>query len=563
MPTHDVSINYEVIDHASASLHTIGEAAKGAASPLERVEHESARASSGLGHLGNAATHAHGPLDRIKHAAHAAGEGLLHMGEHALEMGREAITSTAAQMGLVLGLDGLKDKMIEVGKEFEETKESIAGIQFVAAAWNKATPPVERMNIAMEASGEIFEDLEKISYQYAEKVGDVSRAYEVLALTAGKTGMKQERLIGLTKMTSAAARVFKTDTSDAGDVVGKAILTGMIRPTGEFGKYLRMVDKDHRFHALGVVERTKRVEKALRDLGPAAEAMSHGFGDSMFRIGEDVAHLIREVTAPLFEDISNSKEGLAATLHNFVTGPDGLEKMKEVGEGIVAVFHELREIIKDDIEFVKGLVDNIPDFVKERLKSKGTHEAASNLGAATQHLGKLQMGENLGAGFDEEGARMAYNSLLAGGLVKAGGVAGVESSRETIHGAMTGMDESEFLRMQEQMTGDGKAIMFNNRDEAESFLTDLIIRKTEAELEAFPMIAKQVSDRVSEEKKALPGRTAKDNNVIAKFGDLHVTMDFKDQDPERVFIRFKERVESYAENRLQSALGEKYGPGNG
>lgn len=547
--------------------------------------------------------HASGPMAAIEHAAHAASHGFEHISEKIHEFGKDMLTSTAAQMGLVLGLDGLKDKVIEVGKEFEEIKESIAGTQFATAAWGKDVAPVDRMNVALAASTKIFDELEDVSYKYAVGLKDVSGAYEVLAITAGGAGISQKKLMDLTEQTAAAAKVYGADSRDAADLIGKAILTGTVRATGKFGEALKGANL-HLQH-LTAPQRVKALEKAIRGLEPAAEAMSQGLGDSMFRIQADVSKAIRTLTAGVFEELGSSKEGFAKSLHDLIGSPEGNAKLKEWSHLLVDGLHTAKDIVAGLLDHWKeiaviyagfklgglaGSAGGIAGSLGLEGLSAGFGKLSASLGPAVLGLTALYMaadafakwadkqqgkaiaegaktvaGGTIDTAIDQmqkgtaEGIRIAYKQLKSEGLATDGKV------DETALATSLQYNSAMMEKLGKNL-GMNATVLKNDLN-----VNPIQVAKEEAHMFAQALVAglaKQPDlltakspEAAADGKNALPERL-KNQRPIAQFGDLHLTMDFKDADPDRVFTRFVDKVQGYAENRIHSALSEKFGPSN-
>jgi hypothetical protein len=149
-----------------------------------------------------------------------------------------------------------------------------------------------------------------------------------------------------------------------------------------------------------------------------------------------------------------------------------------------------------------------------------------------------QVDTEAGAADIHKRAAAAAAELQKAGIMGAGGQLDLGKFNE----AMSAMSEDSKKTFMKGMPG------FNDSASAGMLSAALI-----------DMFNKVYKPEIEKEKADTDHKNTGAVNKVAFTGDIHITQDFKDQDPDRVWISFKNGMERQAENALGSNLSEKFG----
>jgi hypothetical protein len=524
---------------------------------------------------------------------------------------------------------------------------------------------VDRVSKSMAKAKGVAEELEEQEDRLRMPVEQLGQVYEATAMLGeGKLNMSMTRHLALTEKIGAATRLFGTSGEAAAFRITRAVMSGgeVMRPYGDkFAIWLKdaigPVGKKHHLSPDAVMG---RIETKMKDLVPAAQAMSAGLNGSMFSIQDFVTHTARDLSSPIFQHVSGMIEDWQKKLDK-MRDSSGIKVMQAYGEKLLTVFKDMGTATKFVVDNWKILaaiavahkLTGVAGGWAGRLGSgAATGVAASALGGAsaravgsmsvtagtvnvsqglaagiagttaksinesmnvklkpsladtatkfasvagkammvTEALGALYMGASslaawLDSKHDDELAkgREAATTQTAiyafGRSVKAlqHGGAGAESASKSIATAYEAMglkvgDKASGEKIADHLKALGpeigsqmlahlnllmpQAVHWNSLSapgmakEAGREIADAMNRFTEALMKQRPEFFKAPG-----EKDAL--KASGRNNIFT--GDIHVTQDFKDQNPERVFVAFNDGLAQQARNLTQSAMAHARG----
>lgn len=595
---HVESIKITAEDHAS---HPAEKAAKA----FDKTSHSAHDLGEKLKHAGHESAEAGKHMAHADHAAHGLGERLHHVRGHAIAM-------AASLAGVGFGFEQIAEKSLEANQELGKITKSIATVHFGFEGWKKNVSSVERMKISMEEAHEVVEKLEESEERLATPLADLAGTYRTLAGPAfERLGLNQKETFELFEKTAAAAKAMGVEGQAAAMTVTRALITGRVRAVDPFGAKLR--------DALGTVKNLsqhdilKRITTGLGQLGPAADILSKGMGASLFRIKLFFEHTLRDVGAPVIQHIAGLFTKWQKILEH--ARESGHDLVKEFGEKLVRAFEAVEKTSALILSHWKILAGIWASSKALGMMSGGAaglagrFASAGGLGAATGLGGQL--------GAVSKGLSTFATSLSAAGLaayalgkafewwLEKKGTENVErqNKAQVLGSSITAAAEA-FKKAQTQQGGEQARIAFAhlrsipgllddrrrlNKEAFKGFyksgenkeqrgLIDAVLGK-EAYKGYSPTFAEgvnHIADAFAKQIELIAqGRpelfapilkNAEEEDAHKKvkpitqqnFGDIYITQDFKDADPDRVFVAINRVFEGLADNPKQSNQGSPY-----
>lgn len=510
------------------------------------------------------------------------------------------IKSTAAQLGLGLGLKQLIDQSYAANKELGTTQKRLAGVQFAFEEWDKSLSSSDRMKVALAESKELTKQLEELEEKYATDLPGIASAYEGIAGPGfKKLHLSQEQVIALTDQATAASKVFGVSAEQAGLTLTRVLETKTVRGFDTFAVKLRETLGPN-LKKLKPEQIFQKMQAAMQDLGPAAELMSKGIGGTMFRLRDFIDDILRDLGGPAFKYIGTVIEGwrqkLAAVTSEGKTIADvygekiksGLEWVVNLSEKIAAHWREIALILGSAVvgsklsEYgallgkfagAKGAAMGTDGIIGGALKTLAPQltEFSAVLGPAVAGLGAFAAAVEYIAGelqaYHFKQVEAASNApatfeSLKRGLIAARDMAETGSAQsqarirqmytefgvkpgeglpqEKIAASLRALPEDKQLELIKAVKPGSKSVTSATMDEA----TGMMVRMFDS------LSAGLV--KASEKAVTDPHKTDKSKIQQTFTGDIHITQDFKDQDPDRVFVTFKNDLERLAENTTSS-----------
>lgn len=522
------------------------------------------------------------------------------MGETRRELGLSALGA----VGLGMGIESWIDRAREANAEFAGTQKALAGVLAGSLAFEKGASEIDKYNRSLVLARTVTNDLEEEAARFGMQAGDVSSAYRVAASAAGSLGLTQKQVLGLTESAIATAKRYGVAGEMSATAIARALQSGKVKGFDPFDIALRksIGNMQH----LSQAARFEHIQRALQGSTQIAEAMAGGIDGSLNRAKQTVDELFRDATGPLFKEISGSVADWAKHLRE--AKENGKPLIDDISGKLVTGFKALEttsKFIKDHWVVIGAVFAGLKagDIAKSIAGGLGTAGEAmgsfggpiSGLGGAFGVIGKVapalggivtaaglaavalhgvyeewqgrkkQAGE-LGGFFEEIGkvkktgdylqkhnadltpdqieqgkrymqahSQMAAEVLKQKGLFENGAVA-----MEKFNGVMDSMSDD----VKRAFSGKVGAGDLGSSGQLGSLAAEILARNLAAPA-AVAATAKSDADR----------KFAK-SPITNIYGGIHIQQKFEDQDPDRVFLRFKADLESSVSRRTMSVEGE-------
>ena len=301
--------------------------------------------------------HATAPADRMaksfEHVHHAA-EGAT---RKLSEMTHHAAMSGLAMVGLGFGLREVANKAGEANLELENSAKKIAGVQYTFGGWKKGTTGQEKWNESLQTGTEIVAKLEESEGKLKMTRGELADIYKSTYALGARHNLNQEQQIDLTEKFGAVQKVLGVNAEFAAMQVYRMAMTGKARGFDDFSKKMKESVGDLKaFGKLSEEKRFQKLKAAMGDLMPAAEGMGKGIAGSMFDVRESIDELTRDLTGPVFKEVTKDFSEWAHELGKVREG--GQSAAAEWGGKLVTAFGYLKDataFIADHWKTIAGI----------------------------------------------------------------------------------------------------------------------------------------------------------------------------------------------------------------
>ena len=261
------------------------------------------------------------------------------------EWGKGMAIGALGAVGLGYGLQSVYEKAKDANLELEDATKKIAGVGFAFTHWQKGTSAVEKWNTSMEMAEDTTSKLAETEGRL--KIGrmELAEIYASATQVGQRHNLNQEQMIALTEKLGATEKVLGTNAQYAALMITRASMTGTIMGRDKFGMMLKGAVGDLKaFHKMSEPKRFEAILKAMGDLVPAAEAMGTGMRGALFDIRKSVEQILRDFTKPLFGEQTKSLREFAK--HVTEIQKDGKSIATVWGEKLVKAFHILQDATK-------------------------------------------------------------------------------------------------------------------------------------------------------------------------------------------------------------------------
>jgi hypothetical protein len=330
-------------------------------------------------HAAPAAEHIAKAFERVHHVS----EGTIHKLE---EITRHTAVAGLGLMGLGYGFHALSEKLSDNNLELENAAKKIAGVQFTFSGWAKGTSGQQKWAESLAEGKEVVDKLEVSESKLKMGRDELSSVYKSAFALGERHNLSQRQMIGVTEKLGAVQKVLGVGAEFASMQISRMVLSGKVRGFDDFSKTLRFAIGDMKaFAKLSEEKRFEKIQKAMGDIMPAAEGMGRGVQGSLFDIKKTFNDLTRDLSGPLFEEVTKELGQWAKKISEIRENGKGLAQ--EYGDKLVGVFHSL---------------EKSTGFMAEHWKAIALIFASSKLGGA------------LGVGMGGAGAGMGLGELLSG-----------------------------------------------------------------------------------------------------------------------------------------------------
>jgi hypothetical protein len=323
-------------------------------------------------------------------------------------LGHSTAMTALGAVGLGIGFHAIAETARDANTELEQAAKRIAGVQYTFGGWEKGISGQQKWNESLEQGQEIVERLESSESKLKMGRDDLADIYKSTTAISARYGLSQEQQLDYTEKLAAAHKVLGTSAEGASMVIGRAALTGKIRGFDDLSKTLRFGVGDLKaFSKLGEKKRFEKLQKAMGDLMPAAEGMGKGLSGSLFDIRKTVKDLTRDLTGPVFKEVTKEIGAWASRITQVREG--GMSIARDYGQKLVTVF---------------GYLKDTTSFIADHWKSIALIFGASKLVGMTEGL--AAWGKKGGAGGIAGAAAGAAGAV--GTMQVRAGIVNIDSS---------------------------------------------------------------------------------------------------------------------------------------
>lgn len=509
---------------------------------------------------------------------------------------RNLLTMGTGALGVSVGIGALARQVYVANTELDKTKKQMAGALFAFTRWKDGVSSVDAVTASLNTAQGAVEKLEEAEYKLAVPVEELGQTYRMLAGSViGRLGQSQEKLLGLTEGVAAASKIFNRDAGSMAMSIARIIEMRSIRGIDPFSVFLRQ--------AIGNTKELKKmapdklldlINSKLNTLGPGAQKMAEGFGGTMFRLRDFLSDTIRDIGRPAFEYIGKKMDEWRGKLHSITDGGKTLasvygDRVLKVIKSIVSAVETLAEHWKTIAVLVGGMklagvaggvaagisgmagaigsvtsgMTNLANVGISPLLTATTLLATAITALFTWLESRLDQqkkmaneGANIWQGFrdltraqatgDSERARRALGYFRAQGIISG---AGGQVSTAALSKYVGAMDQGDRANLAAALNVKLPSAL------QETFLAETFRTRLEKLSRQFPEFDKvtQPETKKSLENLAKSGPPKITNNFT---GPININQKFEEADPDDVYIRFRDDIESEAIKRTMSPLAE-------
>jgi len=289
-------------------------------------------------------------FERVHHAAEATTRKLGEMTHHAAMSG-------LAMVGLGFGFREVAKFAGDANLELEHAAKKIAGVQFAFSNWKAGTTGQEKWNESMVDASRILAKLEPAESRLKMTRADLAEIYKSQAMMSERYRQSEAQQLDLTEKLGATQKVLGINAEAAGDMIGRAAMTGAIPLRSQLGRYLAASVGDlKKFRHESEALRFEKLKKALGDMLPAAAGMGKGIEGSMFDAKKALNDLTRDLTGPVFQQVTKDVAEWAHKLAE--VRENGQSAAAEWGGKLVTAFGYLKDataFIADHWKTIAGI----------------------------------------------------------------------------------------------------------------------------------------------------------------------------------------------------------------
>ena len=533
--------------------------------------------------------------------------------ERLSEFRREQGLTTVAALGLGYGVGSWLEKIKESNAEFGRAQRGVAGVLSTALAFQKGTSEVDRYKQALQVSQEVTEQAEATAARFGLTLEDTATTYKKIAIAAGGLGLTQKQVNDLTVSAAATAARYQVSGEMAATTIARAMRTGAVRGVDEFSLSLGRAIGNVR--KLNQEQRFDRIQKALQGSVQVADAMNQTIGGALGRIRNVVDETLRDLTKPIFGDISKRLEEWGKHLRE--VRENGHTLIEEFSGKLLTGFRALADVtatLKDHWVSIGAV------FAAMKVGGIATQIAGSLGGAAGVLAGGGGAARYLGGALGGAGSVFGAIGALApafGGIVTAAALASI--ALKGVYDEWQGRKKqaaelsdffteagkiaqtNQYIRKHNNLSVDqvqqGKDFVAAHAQAAAEILkTKGLLEDGRLNVEKFNGIIDAMSDDVRQKFASQlgleglgdvsastlgaaaaevfarayrePSKTSASAEGDRKFakqvinnniGTMNVVWKNEEQDPDRVFVRFIDDVHRYVNHRTQAMTAEPLG----
>uniref|UniRef100_A0A6M3X7F7 Tail tape measure protein n=1 Tax=viral metagenome TaxID=1070528 RepID=A0A6M3X7F7_9ZZZZ len=581
---YDVQANYRVNDKATGPVKKLGKASEGTARQIKT-------STEATNHLSSA------------NAFLAQKTGVVQ--SKIVSLGTSLIGQMAVFAGMASAVDLLKDNIIGANVQWGRSEIRIGAMAGALGDIKNIADPMEKFNLGVEQGNRLLSDFDKREESIFIGMNKLVGISEYLAIPVFNTGKGMEKLAGFTEDVALAARGLGEDASVMAQGVMKAIEKGVALEGGKLGSAFVSLQGD-KFAKMTNVQRFAAIEPIIKKWAAAGKLAISDWDKAMFQVQSSVNDMIRDVGGPVFQKVTRQFQDWARYLS------DNEKTLRKIAEDWIVRIQSglqaaggLLSAIADNWELIatvligKTLLNGL-DSALVKLAAMGAATAKIGVGAVGGGGGVLTRGlAGTAGGIRPVNVVNAAQIGVALGGVVVGGMAAYAHSvaaenTERINRAMAGVDQRRaaderanvkaleaglgtLSKLDQQlvdatasnrqylgMTVDAVQRAYEQQEQNMRATLSKISSPTERrrfESEFFkrgvfkdPETIKRMMERTAMEDAGKKGGKVARAQVKQVIQQVVIKQDFRDQDPDRVYIRFSEDLADLGANMIGSPV---------
>lgn len=581
---YDVQANYRVNDKATGPVKKLGKASEGTARQIKT-------STEATNHLSSA------------NAFLAQKTGVVQ--SKIVSLGTSLIGQMAVFAGMASAVDLLKDNIIGANVQWGRSEIRIGAMAGALGDIKNIADPMEKFNLGVEQGNRLLSDFDKREESIFIGMNKLVGISEYLAIPVFNTGKGMEKLAGFTEDVALAARGLGEDASVMAQGVMKAIEKGVALEGGKLGSAFVSLQGD-KFAKMTNVQRFAAIEPIIKKWAAAGKLAISDWDKAMFQVQSSVNDMIRDVGGPVFQKVTRQFQDWARYLS------DNEKTLRKIAEDWIVRIQSglqaaggLLSAIADNWELIatvligKTLLNGL-DSALVKLAAMGAATAKIGVGAVGGGGGVLTRGLAGTAGgirpvnvVNAAQIGVALGGVVVGGMaIYAHSVAAENTER--INRAMAGVDQRRaaderanvkalevglgtLSKLDQQlvdatasnrqylgMTVDAVQRAYEQQEQNMRATLSKISSPTERrrfESEFFkrgvfkdPETIKRMMERTAMEDAGKKGGKVARAQVKQVIQQVVIKQDFRDQDPDRVYIRFSEDLADLGANMIGSPV---------
>jgi hypothetical protein len=510
--------------------------------------------------------------------------------------GRSALSFAASNLGLQLGLYGIVRASFEANKELGKLQKQLTGALIASRNWKDNVDIMTRYKASVTDATTATAAFEEAESRLAIDMGELVGAFRFLSgPLMGKYGMSAKDATAFTIKAAGAAKVLNTETTAVGMAVTRLLQTRQIRGTDPVANLLRSaVGNAKDLKKMAPDKLLQLVSEKMSSMGGAAEAMSQSLEGTLFRLSDFFKDTLRDIGMPTFKFIAKKVEEWRKSLEAMVGPGEKLvdvygKRILEAVKSIVSLVETVADhwkLIAVTVAGIKlhGLISGIKDYIVQLRIAQGLSGGmAPGIGAGikgaagvlatsvgtTAIVGvaiatvvavadevmdsnaRLEKVQSAAAVLQKAGVQTLFGQSdeLVATLDKMGALLPDKRMSDVFAKSLAYIDQKSRNEMAEKLGVKGWAGVKGLSPGEQGALLGDSFGKAYQQVWGKLDMAGRTEEEKSAEEKGLIGKP----RPIANFtGPITIRQEFKEADPDNVFIEFRDALESEAHTRTQA-----------
>lgn len=211
---------------------------------------------------------------------------------------------------IVQGIKDLLTRWWHVNKAAEAMQGRMRGISYALVDWKDGT---DKVVASQRLANVLMDEFRDASIDMGIPIAELEGAFARLDVVVSGLGKSQADVLKYTRLTAAAAKIYGSNIDDAGTVVSKAIVEGIVEGESQFARAFQTqlgALPGQGFQKLPVEERATRIMKLLETMGASVGLVSTDTASVMTRWKTFADDILGRLTYPIFQKIGGAMQSL-------------------------------------------------------------------------------------------------------------------------------------------------------------------------------------------------------------------------------------------------------------